>query len=136
MALATSARKVAGEAETESGEKRSRKRPRGSRCASLRITARARRRRRLRTTAEPHWRLIAKPTWGNTSLEGDGEDLHGAGEAGSGACESEKTWSGAGAKTARTEPLEPRARERCSSAKAARLVIRPTVGEGTCALRR
>ena len=34
-------------------------------------------------------------------------------------------------KSARTGPLEARARERCSFAKAARLVIRPTVRAGT-----
>ena len=74
----------------------------------------ARRRRELRTTAPPQLRPIAYATWGNTPV----------------------SFSVAGTNEARTGPLAPRDRERCSSANAARLVIRPTVRVGTSALRR
>ena len=67
------------------------------------------RRSEFRTTALPQWRPIAYATWGNTS-----------GSPGS-----------AARNVTRTGPLAPRDRERCSSAKAARRVMRPTVRGGT-----
>ena len=108
-AVATSARSSAGASDAAPGPRRTRYEPRGSRGASARTTSRARRRSRLRTTAVPHWRPIAYPTCGNNP----------------------GVPSSTGAKRARTGPLDPRTRERCSSAKAARLVIRPTFRAGT-----
>ncbi len=108
----TSARNSAGASSAAPGSSRTKYDPRGRRWASDRTTARARRRSEFRTTAPPQRRPIAYPTWGNTP----------------------GSLSSAGTKAALTGPQAPRARERCSSAKTARLVIRPTVRAGTLRL--
>jgi hypothetical protein len=108
-ALATSWRNAAGSAAAACGSSRNRYDPRGRTGASARTTSRARRRSEFRVTALPQWRPIAYATWGNTP----------------------PSPASAGTNVTRTGPLDPRARERCSSANAARRVMRPTVRAGT-----
>jgi len=113
-AVATSARKAAAARPAAPGSRRTRYLPGARPGTSLRTTSRARRRRRLRTTAPPQRRPTAYPTWGNAP----------------------GAPSSAGTNATLTGPHAPFARARRSSVKAARLVILPTVGTGTGAIRR
>ncbi len=108
-AFATSSRNTAGVSAAAAGSSRTRKVPRANFGAVQRATSRARRLSEFRTTAPPQFRPIAYATWGYTPVSP----------------------LGAGANVTRTGPLAPRARERCSSANAARRVMRPTVRTGT-----
>ncbi len=103
-ASATWVRSAGAGTDAASASSRTRYLPRCSSGAHKFATARTRRRNVLRTTAPPQSRPIAYPTWGKTPC----------------------SWSRAGTNTARTGPLDARAFERCRSAKAARVVIRPT----------
>src|ERR1700733_9459535 len=108
-AVATSSRNTEGASSAAAGSSHTRYVPRARVGAADRTTSRARRRSELRTTAPPQRRPIAYATCGNTP----------------GSPISART------NVARTGPLAPRARERCSSANAARRVMRPTVRTGT-----